>query len=199
MGYPQEVTSLYPTAKGHSTTMVAAGTLIRLDELIVLEIVGIDHQRAPASTPAQEVMAGIPDDQPQVILPREVKAGFDVVVCPGQDAIDGIESQRTGIAWIGCGTTRLVGPIRPELGRWFIDSRGGRSVTVPPTGTDKRLRHLRPLLIRKVGRGVGALCGIICRDCSKRALERVVADSTGRNVDEEVAPNRGIQRRPFSL
>ena len=113
MGDLQEISSLSPGTQCHRGAFVRPWTVPCLGESVALETVRVNYQGTCSGTSPQEVVAGIPDDEPYVILPSEVDTGFDVRVCLCHDDINPVEARRTRVAGIRRRPTGLVGEIRP--------------------------------------------------------------------------------------
>jgi hypothetical protein len=64
MGQPQQLTPLHAGSNGNSTTFVIPWAVPIVHKSHLLEGVDIDDKRTPTHTPAKEVMARIPDDEP---------------------------------------------------------------------------------------------------------------------------------------
>jgi len=79
-----------------------------------LEVVGVDDQRTPTNAAAEEVMAGVADDQAQIVLSRKVDTSLDVCGSPGGEDKNRIVSERAAVAGIGGGTASVVGEVSPE-------------------------------------------------------------------------------------
>lgn len=49
---------------------------------------GVDDQGAPTGAASDEVMARVPNNEPNVVHPRKVNAGFDVLLFGRQNHVD---------------------------------------------------------------------------------------------------------------
>lgn len=115
---------LHTRADRDSSPAVLPRARVLIHELYILKTVGIDDEGAPAGTAADEVVAGIPDDQSQAVFPREVDARFDVRPCLRLDHVDAVEAERAGIVGVRRRPTRVVREVRPEQGCRLLDTVG---------------------------------------------------------------------------
>lgn len=94
--------------------MIVSWSIIRICKSRVLETVGIDEQCSPTCAPAQKVVAGIADDQPQIVSASEVNSCLYVFVGLGKNDIDSVVSKRASRAAITCRSAGVVGIIGPQ-------------------------------------------------------------------------------------
>lgn len=117
IGAGERAPTLGSSTELHSSTTVAAWSTILLNELHLLEVVGADNQsaiaRAATCTDCQslarglrnwegvisltdEVVAGVSDNQTDVVLSGEVDTGLDVFFGVCVDHVDAIVAERAG-------------------------------------------------------------------------------------------------------
>jgi hypothetical protein len=122
IGRDKSILTLRSSTELHSSTTVAPGSTILLNELNLLEVMGADNQsaisRAATYTGCQspprrfglfviriltnEVMAGVSDNQTDVVLSSEIDTGLDVFLGMCVDHVDAVVAE-------GAGTGRVVG------------------------------------------------------------------------------------------
>lgn len=147
---------------------------------------GIDDQGSPPGAPPQEVVAGVADDQPQVMGSGEVDTCFHVLIRLCKDHVDSVVSERTSCVAVGRWPAGLVGVVGPQRSRGLIDS-----ILLSVRG--RNLVHFylkpnsRPLCAVEVLLYIGACSLIVCSDVPEWSLQCIMADSPWRNVDGKVA------------
>lgn len=172
VGSGQDGAALDTSSNGDGRSLVGTGALVAVDEVDVLEAMGVDDEGAITSAAANEVVAGVADDQTDVVLAGKVDTGLDVGLLLGHDDIDtNISETAAGVGVIG-GETAGVGGIVPDV-------LGG-------------LRN-SPVLVRPAGLDGGAgSCVVSTVDSSERTGEGAVADSGGWDVEDQVAAHSGV-------
>lgn len=75
---------------------------------------GVDDEGAPSRASSQEVVAGVADDQTQVVSAGEPDAGLDVRMCLGSNDIDTIVSKSAWGRRIRGRNTGVIGEVLPE-------------------------------------------------------------------------------------
>lgn len=176
--------------------MVVYWSLVRRCESRILEAMSIDDQAAPSCASTQEIVAGIADDQPQVMSSGEVDTCFDVLMRLCKDHVDSIVSKCTSCITVGRRPAGLVGVVGPQGSRGLIDSS-----LLSVRGRNLVHSHLkpnsRPLCAIEVLLDIGACSRIICSDISEWSLQCIMADSPRGNMDGKVAIQGGVQSRPI--
>lgn len=158
---------------------------------------GIDNQSSPSSAPAQEVVPGVADDQPQVVSASKVHACFHVFVALCKDHVNSIVSERTRRIGTACRSAGLVGIVSPQGRCRLVDSVYDISKRSSFVVYHRLGLNSRPLCGIEVYCHIRACSLIIRADIPEWALVRVVAGSPRRNVDGKVATQGGIQSRPL--
>jgi hypothetical protein len=182
-------------------TRVTAGAGVVLDPRHVLEAVRVDDERAPADAAADEVVAGVADDQAQVVLARKVNAGLDVSTRRSQDHIDAVVAQRAGGGRVGLRAASVVGEVGPKGASRLVNATSHVSYLLAYLGIHfchqaRMGEDLLPLLARKVGRRISTPGGVVGRYRSQGTLEGVVARRTGRDMHAQPAVDGGVQLIP---
>lgn len=111
-------------AHSNCRPLVALGSLpvpLILD-LNALEAVGVDDERAPADTSAEEIMARVPDNEAEVVLLGKLDTLLDMRRGLGHDGQHGVVTQCTCVGWVGCGPAGVVGEVGPQASSRKLDS-----------------------------------------------------------------------------
>jgi len=124
--------ALHTSADLDGAEVVRAGAAVVVDPLDALEAVGVDDQRAPADAAGLEVVAGVADDQTDVVFARKVDAGLDVLAGGRLDDVDTVVAKRAGLGWVRRGPARLVGSVGPESGRQLLNAAHAHRVSKQP-------------------------------------------------------------------
>lgn len=122
MALLQDGAALDTGSNGHGRTRVRAGTGIRRNPVDILEAVGVDDQGTGTGAAADKVVAGVADDQADVVATSKVNAGLDVVAGGGRDDINAIVAQRAAVGGIESGPAGLVGEVCPEGGTRLLNT-----------------------------------------------------------------------------
>lgn len=91
-----QLTTLNASTDGHSTSPPVPGTTPLLMPCNVLESMRVENETAVSSATSHEVMAGIADDEADVMLPREINRHFDVLASGRKDDVGAVVSTCTG-------------------------------------------------------------------------------------------------------
>lgn len=97
-------------------SLVALGPLSVpfVNNLDVLEAMGVDNESTPTDAPAQEVMASVSDNETEVVLLGEFDALLDVGCGLSHDGQHGIVTQGACVGRVGCWPAGVVGEVGPE-------------------------------------------------------------------------------------
>lgn len=195
----QQSTALNAGAHRHSRSGVIPRPGPGVDEVDVLETVGVDDESSPTGAPANEIMARVSNDEADAILFRELDTGLDMLGLRGLDHVNRIVSKCARLCWICGRPAGVICEIRPESCCRLLDTAGWWLMGCwirEATGEDG---HLHPLLIRKVCRHFVALSSIESVHCAQRPLERVVARSPRRDVHSEAPTYGAVELLPFAI
>lgn len=143
MRLAKQGTRLHSGADFDSTSLVAARAGVLVSKGHVLESLHVHNQRAPAGTTTQEIMARVPDEEPQVVLPCEVDAGLDVCVLRRRDHIDAVEAETARGGRAGRRAARFVREVRPQRRGGLADSVASSTSQSPNTSWKKLTARIR--------------------------------------------------------
>jgi len=122
MSLLKNLEGLDTSTEGDGRTLVAARGSVLVVELDVLEAVCVDHQGTPADAAAKKVVAGVTDNETQVVSAGKVDTGLDVIDSLGHDDHDGIVAQSAGVAGVCRGPAGVIGEVGPEASSRKLDS-----------------------------------------------------------------------------
>jgi len=92
--------------------------------------VGVDDERAPAGAAAKEVMAGVANNQTDIVLAGKIDTGLDMFLGRGRQDIDAVVAERARGGRVLGGTASLVGEVCPESGTRLLDAEFDISVLI---------------------------------------------------------------------
>lgn len=157
----------------------------------------VDDQRTPPRRTTHEIVASIPNDDAEVVLPSKVDTSLDVVCRLGKNGVRREEALETLIRTSGwrtappgeVGLARVVGEVGCHRNGRLI----GPALFSIGAEMGHRQRDLHPRGVCPLGCHLGALGRICCGN----PVEAGIAHSAGRDHLDEAAADRLVERRPF--
>lgn len=114
MSLSEDGPTLHSSSKLDGAATVARAA-IAADPRHVLEAVGVDHEGTPARAPTEEVVSRVTDNHADVVLPRKVNAGLDVLLRCGHDHVNREISKRAWLCRVSGWPASVVGTVCPEF------------------------------------------------------------------------------------
>ena len=116
MSKSQQLSSLDSSTDGHSSSPVASWPRVTLGERNILEAMRVQDQGTVSGGTSHEIVAGVANDQTEVVDTSEVDGGLHMLSRLGENDVVTVETASASIGGRAReSTTGIVRPIWPEV------------------------------------------------------------------------------------